>query len=69
MERQYTTQEFAKLMKVDESVVAAWRQTKNGPPFFKVKGVVRYKESLVDHWVDNNTFPHLSAYKQQKALS
>lgn len=54
-----TPRELAKMLRVAERTVERWRETqvKGGPPFVQVGGVVRYRRSDVEHWLNDREQP------------
>lgn len=46
-----TPQECAEMLKVSLDVLRRLRQKGGGPPYFKVKGRVRYDKEAVNEWV------------------
>lgn len=50
----YTTEELAKIVKVDPSTIRRWRTARpcQGPPFVRLSfGVVRYSAADVGEWL------------------
>ena len=52
----YTTEELARIVKVDPSTIRRWRTAypRQGPPFVRLSfGVVRYSAGDVGEWLSN----------------
>ena len=52
----YTTEELARIVKVDPSTIRRWRTARpcQGPPFVRLSfGVVRYNSVDVGEWLTN----------------
>jgi hypothetical protein len=52
----YTTEELARIVKVDPSTIRRWRTARpcQGPPFVRLSfGVVRYNSADVGEWLTN----------------
>jgi predicted DNA-binding transcriptional regulator AlpA len=52
----YTTEELARIMKVDPSTIRRWRTAypRQGPPFVRLSfGVVRYYPADVQEWLSS----------------
>jgi hypothetical protein len=52
----YTTEELARIVKVDPSTIRRWRTAypRQGPPFVRLSfGVVRYSAADVGEWLSN----------------
>ena len=52
----YTTEELARIVKVDPSTIRRWRTAdpRQGPPFVRLSfGVVRYSPADVQEWLAN----------------
>jgi excisionase family DNA binding protein len=47
-----TTQEVAKLLKINPGTLENWRRINKGPPFRYVGDLVRYPASELAAWVD-----------------
>lgn len=56
----------AKYLALSDSTLNKWRVTGGGPPFIKIGRAVRYKVADLDAFLDNNKFPHTSAYGNRK---
>lgn len=55
-EEWYTTEELARIVKVDPSTIRRWRTAypRQGPPFVRLSfGVVRYNSADVGEWLTN----------------
>lgn len=53
----------AEYLGVSEGTLAKWRLTGGGPKFVKVGSRVRYNVKELDGFMEENTFPHTSAYR------
>jgi excisionase family DNA binding protein len=51
MEQLLTTEELAKRMRVNPSMVRRWRLDDVGPPYLRVGTVYRYPVSAVEAWI------------------
>ena len=52
----YTTEELARIVKVDPSTIRRWRTAhpRQGPPFVRLSfGVVRYSPADIEKWLSN----------------
>ncbi len=51
MERFWTTEEVAAMLRVNDSTVRRWRLDDVGPRFVKVGSVYRYPDSVLQEWI------------------
>lgn len=62
----HTTKEAAEYLSMAEGTLSVWRVTGFGPKFAKIGSNVRYKVEDLDFYVNENTFPHTTAYLNKK---
>ena len=53
MDELLTTQEVAKLLKINPRTLESWRARRKGPPYRRVGDLVRYPQSELAGWVDS----------------
>jgi excisionase family DNA binding protein len=51
MEKFWTTEEVAAMLRVNGSTIRRWRLDDVGPQFVKVGNVYRYPDSVLQEWV------------------
>lgn len=52
-----TTAEVARIARISPATLAGWRVQKRGPAFTKVGGLVRYRRSDLQSWLDRQRVP------------
>lgn len=46
-----TDHEVAALLNISVATIRRWRRTKEGPKYYKIGSLVRYKRADIDEWV------------------
>jgi excisionase family DNA binding protein len=46
------TEQAADYLGTTRSTLADYRTKKNGPPYYKVGGIIRYKQADLDAWIE-----------------
>ena len=51
----WTDKELAAFLQIHPSTPKQWRLKREGPPFVKIGGAVRYRRDEVELWLQRNT--------------
>lgn len=54
MDNLLTTDDLAEQLQIKPQTLANWRHNNKGPKVTKLEGAVRYKQSDVNFWIDEN---------------
>lgn len=63
-----STQQAAEYLGVSAKTLEYWRQTGNSPPFSKLGRKVRYRQDLLDKWLEERSATSTAECRQRRLI-